>query len=463
MFCQSCAVDSPADVFCSECRAFLPAASVGVQAGTTRRLLALVLDCALGVLFCILFLLTFSGATHVGIGFATVEVALVVFSASVLRGLTFGQTPGKMALQLRTVNRADGRIPSLGRMLLRETAGKALGFISLGLGFAPAFRTPHGQTWHDRMARTAVVLDDPAMVGPETPLRSRALWPLGPVLAIVLLLFVALAPFPQAHHAASSNRLVANADGLFTPNAAPPVDRAKPSAGKTLPVGDVDSLPAVMSDAALPTVDPAPPAPAAVSVVHPAQPTPAAVPKLRPFPPAPVAVAAHRFAPPATAAFAANSRTPDHLPLNASRAPAVPITAATQAARVPGTTLDPRIGVDQTLTGWARAMAHNDPSEISGYYADHLDRYFLVRDVSNRFVHQDKAAFFRSGKSLFRFRLDQVRMVRAEPGRVEVAAVKEWILLDRARTGGRIGSTQSRIWLSQINGAWKITGEQDLF
>ncbi len=426
MFCESCAFDSPSTIFCVGCDAFLPAACMGMRAGITRRLLATLIDCVLAVTFCILFLLNFSETLLFGAGTALVAVAVTVFLASFVRGLAIGQTPGKLALKLRVVDRATGRIPGLGRMLLRETVGKVLSGASLGFGFLAAFRNADGQAWHDRMASTAVVLDEPSVVAPETPLRSRALWPFGAVSAVLLLLFVALAPFPQVHDSGAPARVATNAEGFITPLAAPALFRAKPSAGRLLRAG---STPAYAS------------APASTRggsqpfAVHTA---PSSVSPL-------VATAAVHAVAPASSVIAAPVRFPANAP-----------------GRNRLESVNPAASIGRTLDGWAYAMAHNSPAEISSFYGDRLDRYFLARNVSNSFVHQDKAAFLRSGRSLFRFRLDQVHIVDAQPGRVEVSAVKQWIILDRAKTGGRIGATHSRIWLSNINGTWKITGEQDL-
>ncbi len=65
-------------------------------------------------------------------------------------------TPGKRLLGLRVTD-AQGRPPSLSRVLLREVLGRPLSVIVYGLGYAMAGMTPERRGLHDLIAGTWVV------------------------------------------------------------------------------------------------------------------------------------------------------------------------------------------------------------------------------------------------------------------------------------------------------------------
>ena len=67
-----------------------------------------------------------------------------------------GQTLGMMMCRLKIV-RTDGREPSIGRVVLRNTVGFLLTALTLGLGFLLAALTPSGRALHDYLAGTIVV------------------------------------------------------------------------------------------------------------------------------------------------------------------------------------------------------------------------------------------------------------------------------------------------------------------
>ncbi len=67
-----------------------------------------------------------------------------------------GQTPGKMVMGLHVV-RPGRPVPGVGTALARETLGKLMSTLSLGLGYAWASWDPRKQTWHDKLAGTYVV------------------------------------------------------------------------------------------------------------------------------------------------------------------------------------------------------------------------------------------------------------------------------------------------------------------
>ena len=67
-----------------------------------------------------------------------------------------GQTLGMMMCRLKIV-RTDGREPSIGRVVLRNTVGFLLTVLTLGFGFILAAFTPSGRALHDYIAGTIVV------------------------------------------------------------------------------------------------------------------------------------------------------------------------------------------------------------------------------------------------------------------------------------------------------------------
>ncbi len=69
---------------------------------------------------------------------------------------TYGQTLGKMALKIRVV-RVDGRPIGYGYAAVRETLGKLVSFLLLGVGFLMAAFDSKKQGMHDKMADTRVV------------------------------------------------------------------------------------------------------------------------------------------------------------------------------------------------------------------------------------------------------------------------------------------------------------------
>lgn len=68
-----------------------------------------------------------------------------------------GQTPGKMALGIKVV-RDDGRAPGLAFAALREIVGKAVSSVVVLLGFLWVAWDRRKQGWHDKIARTSVVI-----------------------------------------------------------------------------------------------------------------------------------------------------------------------------------------------------------------------------------------------------------------------------------------------------------------
>jgi uncharacterized RDD family membrane protein YckC len=66
------------------------------------------------------------------------------------------QTPGKMLLGLKVVNENGGELlPAT--VVLRETVGKLLSSVVLGIGYLWVLWDPKKQAWHDKIAKTLVV------------------------------------------------------------------------------------------------------------------------------------------------------------------------------------------------------------------------------------------------------------------------------------------------------------------
>lgn len=92
-------------------------------------------------------------------------------------------TIGKMALGL-VVLKEDGQRAELGKIVLRETVGKILSAITLGIGYIMAGFTKKKQALHDMVAGTVVVYKDPS--------KKMKGWVVGVVIAAVILFMVAV-------------------------------------------------------------------------------------------------------------------------------------------------------------------------------------------------------------------------------------------------------------------------------
>ena len=84
----------------------------------------------------------------------TVLLAVVVYTIGC--EAQTGQTIGKWLCGLIVTTR-DGEPAGSGHLLLRETVGKLVSFLPLGLGFLWCGFTRKKQAWHDSLAKTAVV------------------------------------------------------------------------------------------------------------------------------------------------------------------------------------------------------------------------------------------------------------------------------------------------------------------
>jgi uncharacterized RDD family membrane protein YckC len=129
-------------------------------AGFTRRLAAVLLD-ALLVLF-LLRVLSWALRVDLSSDLALFAVTLQWIGCCVLVALfwlLFQGTPGKLLLGCRIVDAHTGGRPQPWQILVR-LLGYAVSAAPAGLGFFWIFWDARRQAWHDKLARTLVVIDD---------------------------------------------------------------------------------------------------------------------------------------------------------------------------------------------------------------------------------------------------------------------------------------------------------------
>jgi uncharacterized RDD family membrane protein YckC len=73
--------------------------------------------------------------------------------------MRYGATPGKMLADCKIVNATTGKPISLGQAILRYFA-YLISALPLGLGFLWMLWDKKGQTWHDKIANTVVIMHD---------------------------------------------------------------------------------------------------------------------------------------------------------------------------------------------------------------------------------------------------------------------------------------------------------------
>lgn len=73
-----------------------------------------------------------------------------------------GATPGKWVMGCRVLDARNGRLLPVGRALLRFVCYLA-SYLPLGLGFLWAAWDRRKQGFHDKLARTVVVVDEPSL------------------------------------------------------------------------------------------------------------------------------------------------------------------------------------------------------------------------------------------------------------------------------------------------------------
>lgn len=84
-----------------------------------------------------------------------ITLIVAVLDLVVMAGLT-GRTVGKWTTGLR-IERTDGRLPGVGRAVVRHVLGYPLSLLPFGLGFLIVAISPTGRALHDLIAGTIVV------------------------------------------------------------------------------------------------------------------------------------------------------------------------------------------------------------------------------------------------------------------------------------------------------------------
>ncbi len=165
MICPNCKSETQPGFCCHVCDVFMACPSAGTKASVARRFTAQLLDWILIwiIFFLILALSAAAGsagrsqAPSLGAFFGTFFWSALGYTIFALWFLAQGKTPGKWLVGVRAVNKRDGRLPGLGRMLVRETIGKFLSGFFLGLGYFWAIWDRDTQAWHDKIAGTLVL------------------------------------------------------------------------------------------------------------------------------------------------------------------------------------------------------------------------------------------------------------------------------------------------------------------
>ena len=115
---------------------------------------ALWLFCVIGALGFVLF-----GDPWPGAGAAWLLGDLLPALVFIVGWAQFGATPGKLLLDLRVVNAANGERPGYVRAVIRYI-GYFVSLLTLGLGFLWVVFDRRNQALHDKLAGTCVVLID---------------------------------------------------------------------------------------------------------------------------------------------------------------------------------------------------------------------------------------------------------------------------------------------------------------
>jgi len=140
-----------------------PRARVRFRAPFALRCGALLIDyilLALVLTFSIMIARLMGGGARIAGGTAEkigvlITLVVAVLDLIVMAGLT-GKTVGKWTTGLR-IERMDGRLPGVGRVLLRHVVGYPLSLLPFGLGFLIVTVSPTGRALHDLIAGTIVV------------------------------------------------------------------------------------------------------------------------------------------------------------------------------------------------------------------------------------------------------------------------------------------------------------------
>lgn len=148
--CGKCGRHSFQTLFCIWCGALMANNDLR-RPSTIRRVVAFWLDFAFLSASIFAF---FHLSPETGIFFP------VLFFLVQLFFMSSGTTIGKSAVGLRIVQAKGGQDALFYQILFRETAGKLISTICLGIGYFWFFFDDNGQTWHDLLAHSLVVSRD---------------------------------------------------------------------------------------------------------------------------------------------------------------------------------------------------------------------------------------------------------------------------------------------------------------
>lgn len=118
---------------------------------------------------------------------------------------------------------------------------------------------------------------------------------------------------------------------------------------------------------------------------------------------------------------------------------------------------DPRVW----LQGWVTAMRTRDAVAQASFYADPVDQYMHLSNVSRDAVLREKQAAIADRRGLWTVRLEKVVIERPMGSEIEVRLMKHFIDQPApSEIWERFVRTQ--LILKRVGGHWKITSEQDL-
>ena len=125
-------------------------------AGFGIRFAALIIDAVvLGVVVAILSLVNITSITDPSAS-GTIIQTLISFAYYIIFTATTGQTLGKMALGIMVVDVNGGKL-TIGKVILRETIGKFVSFVTLFIGFIIVRFDAKNQGFHDKIASSYVI------------------------------------------------------------------------------------------------------------------------------------------------------------------------------------------------------------------------------------------------------------------------------------------------------------------
>jgi uncharacterized RDD family membrane protein YckC len=161
MDCPNCNKLTPSHkAFCVHCQTFVANPQAGKKVGLPKRLTANALDYLPTLLILLLWTTevarrpTFDYSPLVATG---AGLTMLLYLSFLFWLWSDGISPAKRLLDRGVVDRQDGNYVGFWAMIQRETVGKLLSGLCLGLGFLWALWDQDSQTWHDKIAGTVVV------------------------------------------------------------------------------------------------------------------------------------------------------------------------------------------------------------------------------------------------------------------------------------------------------------------